>query len=1065
MIQQPHHCDTAKNFLGDPASLPVSDLLKHIALCQTCEHFFESHGSAFSKTIDELTQQDELESLMVQSIQNKNGPKIGPNEPTSTQEPWLIPEIEGFEVLRILANTRSSRVFLARQKSLERLVVLKFVGSGPVAANQKAFARESAVLASLKHPNILGIIETGLWDKGTWLALEYCQEGNLSDWLDRVGKLTPDQSVKLVSKVARAAHAAHEQGIIHRDIKPQNILIDDMGEPRLADFGLSELSGQVSETGGLKSITGTAGYMAPEQLNSSKCDRRVDIHALGAVLYELIVGKPPFEGTDTYATLLSVAHQEPVSPTELDPMIPADLSAIALKSLAKDPGNRYQTAEALARDLDRYSKGQPVTAREISGFEKLIRLGRQNPITTVAVCLAFIGLLSTNLLLWRIAVDGGNYSARLRELVGTLGEKNSELENLAYCSDMRLANTFWQEGDGESLARTLEGHKNRDNSSPDWEWAFLKGQVRTDEVRIKVQGVLQWTLDSAGEIVAASRDGVVARLFRDGRKEILHTWDAEPDGKFVISPGGSWSAFLGRGVIRVACLENPKIGVASHPVSIEPENVQLWIGPDGRNILLYRKDSGRLDLFRPGNAEGRPVWQGALNIRQKPLFSPSENRFAWLDRDGNLRIVDLDGPVAGIGVGSFGLSQPEGKFRRIAWARNGRHLAAMRVRDGKWNQVDLFSSSEKLVRDFPKPRGFGDGHLAPVDENHVWLLEESGNSFVLGNESSGSRPRAISVPYPIDTAITLDQSHGVVQDSNGFWIGPIGDKKNPGQLLERNCGYTPRGIAWFDDIKLAVMPLVNANNLPSHPTFAVNLNTETEIPVEAGQPRMEIAWPSRLGPGSRITSGPDGIRVLNGESQPVLEVAVEPKLLSSAGGWIAFTTKAGKLFRYDMAGNYIELESPKDIRSLQVTADGTIWSINMKGELRLHHLPGAGDPNPFRTVVLNANQKPTCLAPGRNGGVFVGTWDGMVLELAVDGSELSRMIFKSCPVSCLDVSPRYTRVFVGQFDNMVRVADVLSGRSVFEFQRFNSVPIAVSLSPSTRKLAIALTNGSIFVAQ
>jgi len=89
----------------------------------------------------------------------------------------------------------------------------------------------------------------------------------------------------------------------------------------------------------------------------------------------------------------------------------------------------------------------------------------------------------------------------------------------------------------------------------------------------------------------------------------------------------------------------------------------------------------------------------------------------------------------------------------------------------------------------------------------------------------------------------------------------------------------------------------------------------------------------------------------------------------------------------------------------------------------------------------------------------------MVLELAVDGSELSRMIFKSCPVSCLDVSPRYTRVFVGQFDNMVRVADVLSGRSVFEFQRFNSVPIAVSLSPSTRKLAIALTNGSIFVAQ
>ena len=265
-----------------------------------------------------------------------------------------------YELYEELARGGMGVVYRARHKKLNRVVALKMILAGNLAGEQEVarFYNEAESAARLQHPNIVPIYDVGQVNSQHYLTMDFVEGRSLAEVLT-AGPLTPVQAAEFVQRIAEGIDYAHNQGILHRDLKPQNVLIDAGGQPRVTDFGLAkrlEADSDLTTTG---MLLGTPKYMSPEQA-SAQHDRvgpPSDIHALGVILFELLTGKVPFLGESTAATLISVMEDDAPSPRSINPAIPRDLETICLKCLAKDPEKRYPTSAALATDLELFLAG------------------------------------------------------------------------------------------------------------------------------------------------------------------------------------------------------------------------------------------------------------------------------------------------------------------------------------------------------------------------------------------------------------------------------------------------------------------------------------------------------------------------------------------------------------------------------------------------------------------------------------------------------------------------------------------------------------------------------------
>src|SRR5437763_1152315 len=300
----------------------------------------------------------------------------------ATRAAELLGELGDYELLEEIGRGGQGVVFRARQKSLNRTVALKVISLGQWAskAHLKRFRREAEAAASLDHPSIVPIYEVGERDGSCYFSMKFVEGGQL----DEVVRQTPmsiRQAVELIAKVARTVHYAHEHGILHRDIKPGNILLDAKGEPHLTDFGLARLVESESTVTRTREALGTPSYMAPEQAAGeyTKLSNATDVYGLGAVLYQLLTDHPPFAGGTTYETIKLLLDTEPRQPRLLNPKLDRDLSTICLKCLEKDPQRRYPSALALAEDLERWLKHAPIRARRTGVFTHARKWVRRNP--------------------------------------------------------------------------------------------------------------------------------------------------------------------------------------------------------------------------------------------------------------------------------------------------------------------------------------------------------------------------------------------------------------------------------------------------------------------------------------------------------------------------------------------------------------------------------------------------------------------------------------------------------------------------------------------------------------
>jgi len=322
---------------------------------------------------------------------------IAPGSQTRSSSQYLPRQFGDYELLKEIARGGMGVVYLARQNSLKRHVALKMILSGELAGEQEVrrFYSEAEAAAHLDHIGIVPIYEVGQLDGQHFFSMGYIDGECLSDRVND-GPLPPQEAAGLVRQVADAISYAHQRGVIHRDLKPSNILMDKWGQPKVTDFGLAKkLAGDSSLTA-TGDVMGTPSYMPPEQAggNTGNVGPLADVYSLGAVLYQLLIGRPPFQAATSIETIVQVLNTDPVAPRSMNASIPKDLETICLKCLEKDPHRRYQSAALLSEELQRFLDGEPIQARPVAAPARFWRWCKRKPLIAGLSAAVVISLLT-----------------------------------------------------------------------------------------------------------------------------------------------------------------------------------------------------------------------------------------------------------------------------------------------------------------------------------------------------------------------------------------------------------------------------------------------------------------------------------------------------------------------------------------------------------------------------------------------------------------------------------------------------------------------------------------------
>jgi eukaryotic-like serine/threonine-protein kinase len=590
-------------------------------------------------------------------------------------------DLDGYEILSEVGRGAMGVVYRARHRRLGRVVALKVLRSD-AAADLARFRGEAQAVARLQHPNVVQIFEVREVDGRPLLALEFVAGGTLAGRV-RGEPQPPRQAAALVRTLARAVAAAHDRGLIHRDLKPSNILLaagdDDPGDPssapaaarplerlvpKITDFGLAkrldEDAGQ-TQTG---EIVGTPNYMAPEQAAAGgPVGPAADIYALGAILYELVTGRPPFKGPSALETLDLVRNAEPTPLTQLQPGCPRDLETICLKCLRKQPAGRYPTAAALADDLQRFLDGAPIHARPVGGVERLGKWLRRRPAVAASIALGSLAALAVVALAVRL-VSSWELEDANRKLSEAVGEKEAAFVTadgarrvaefnreeaieaqfkldaalgreraLHYIHSVNLAYREWQANRVDEARRILD-------ACPDdlrhWEWYYLHRQCHAEALTIRdhVGPITALALSPDGKLIAG------ASFSRDSAPSTadLKVWDAASGKLAMALDSRSWVTGLAF---------NPD-GTRLASAGIDTR-VRIWDLKTGKELHQIKVEGSTLN---------------------RVAFSPDGTRLAALAKS-KIRFFDADS-----GTELFMLSGHTGDVRALAFSGDGRRLVS-----------------------------------------------------------------------------------------------------------------------------------------------------------------------------------------------------------------------------------------------------------------------------------------------------------------------------------------------------------------------------------------------------
>lgn len=473
------------------------------------------------------------------------------NKPATQESDSSAQTFGDYELLELIDRGGMGVVYRALQKSLNRIVALKMIRSGQLATTDEIqrFKTEATAAARLHHPNIVPIYEIGEQDGIYYYSMRLIEGENLARTIRR-GNLTQRAAASCLAKIARAVHYAHQHGILHRDLKPTNVLLDADGEPHLTDFGLAKLIEQQGENlTQSQAILGSAAYMSPEQAagKTSEISVASDVYSLGAILYEMLTRKPPFTGDSFLGVLRQVIENEPVKPSALNPEVDPELETICLKCLEKEPTRRYSSALDVALDLERWLAGEPIVARPATRFERLLKWAKRKPaiaaLSALLIIVATAGLTGV-LWQWQEAVAARKLAeqkakdAAVQAVRAELSSREA-LRNL-YVSDVNLAQRALLENNRGRAYELLKKHfpvpGQEDLRGFEWRylWKLTRGQ---EQISLSHQDFV--------ESVAFSPDG--KKLVTTERGPFVYVWDIEK--RKIIARLGELDSPVARGTL------------------------------------------------------------------------------------------------------------------------------------------------------------------------------------------------------------------------------------------------------------------------------------------------------------------------------------------------------------------------------------------------------------------------------------------------------------------------------------------------------------------------------------
>ena len=668
-------------------------LARHVDLANELTAFFADHDRfrrAAAPLADALT------------LPPSESPESGPKR--------TIRYFGDYELLEEIARGGMGVVYKARQMSLNRPVALKMILAGQLASENdvKRFYSEAEAAATLDHPNIVPIFEVGQHEGQHYFAMGYIDGPSLAAKLDAAGWPT-SEAARLVRQIADAIQYAHARGVIHRDLKPQNVLLGADGVPRITDFGLAKRSEDASNLTTTGQILGTPSYMSPEQAagKTREIGPLTDVYSLGAILYALLTGRPPFEGPDVISTISRVIFEEPTSPRRHNPQVDQDLETITLKCLAKDPAERYSSARELADDLDRFLRDEPIRARPVGSMETAWRWCRRKPLVA--------SLVSVISLLLLIGAVGGttlavisNRNARRADQNASLASEETVKARIAQSNaeeEQRRADTNAAQAErrrleAESARNTAEAEKHKaetarheaDESSRQAKaeadranWLLYAREIGDAEHEWEVGDVAAaWRhLNSSRRDLRGWEYHYLDTLFNQNQKTINgHAYPVtsvafSPDGKRITSGclDGTvkvWSASSGHEAIALAGHNG-----AVNSVAFSPDGQRIASGSEDRTVKVWDATSGVLFLTLKGHTNG--VSSVAFSTDSKRIASGSQDKTVkvW-DASSGQQTLTLNGHT---GIVSGVAFSPDGK--RIASASQDDTLKVWDARTGR----------------------------------------------------------------------------------------------------------------------------------------------------------------------------------------------------------------------------------------------------------------------------------------------------------------------------------------------------------------------------------------------
>lgn len=745
-----------------------------------------------------------------------------------------------YELIEEIARGGMGVVYKARQITLNRLVAVKMVLHGPFSSEEfvRRFRTETQAVAALHHPNIVAIYEVGHQDGQHYFSMEYIEGQSLAD-LVREKPLSPHRAAVYLKAIAEAMQSAHEHGVLHRDLKPSNVLLDVFDQPRITDFGLAKLTtdSRVTITG---QTLGSPGHMPPEQARGDAPAPQADIYSMGALLYHLVTGRPPFQGDTLEGVLLQLQTTDPVSPRRLNPSMPADLETICLKCLQKEPSRRYESAKALAQDLDRFLNNEPVLARPVAIPEKLWLWCRRRPVPaglSGALLLAMLAGISGVVWEWRQARNHALGEIKQRQLAESSAAK---IRLNLYAADVNLASEAMQRGDyglarrtlaslvpqpgeedvrgfewrllwnlcrGNQLA-TLTGHERTvtcANFSPDGQWLATGSSDQTVRIWDATKLKPIRTLSAAtGAVWSVAFSADTTRLITSGRGG-TRLWDTAT-WHMVTNLPGQITAVAPTGSVMAVCDSSRNAWRA-------PGAISLWDWRTGEKLRAFAKAGHQMAFSWDGRklavaAEptGIDVWDTASSAL---LHSLSTSNSVWglaFSPDGK-RLVSVSGPRDPL---VWDLTEPQpprtlkGHFLTV-WSANYSPDGAVIVTTGADQTVRLWDAETLQLKTILR------GH-----DNEVWssCFSPDGKKLATGGKDRKvmiwpGELRSPSESLPNRIAIRpLFSPDGIRIGTVGFPGAPSGlwnvrDRRLIAEIPGRSIvGFTPDGqqiVHWNAD--------------------------------------------------------------------------------------------------------------------------------------------------------------------------------------------------------------------------------------------------------------------------